>query len=91
VGAEPVWVSAAALEQASVTPWGELPLWVPEAPDTVGFSQIDCAKAIAAGLRFRPLATTVADTLAWASARPADYVWRAGLAAEKEGALLAQL
>jgi 2'-hydroxyisoflavone reductase len=71
-----------------VAPWVELPLWVPEAPDTVGFSQIDCGKAIAAGLCFRPLAETIADTLAWANARPADHQWRAGLATEKEQQIL---
>jgi 2'-hydroxyisoflavone reductase len=91
VEAEPVWASAAFLAERGVAPWSELPLWVPEAADTVGFSQIDCAKAIAAGLRFRPLAATVADTLAWAAARPADHQWRAGLPAERERELLAEL
>jgi 2'-hydroxyisoflavone reductase len=87
--AEPVWASAEALKEAGVAPWVELPLWVPEAPDTLGFSQINCAKAIAAGLRFRPIADTIADTLAWANARPVDHEWRAGLAPDKERAALA--
>lgn len=89
--ARPVWASAAFLAEHGVQPWMELPLWVPEAPDTLGFSQIDCSKAIAAGLRFRPIAETVADTLAWAQTRPSDYGWRAGLAAEKEAGLLAEI
>jgi 2'-hydroxyisoflavone reductase len=87
--AEPFWASAEALTQAGIAPWVEMPLWEPEAPDTVGFSQIDCSKAIAAGLRFRPIADTIADTLAWAASRPADHEWRAGLAPEKERAALA--
>lgn len=90
VEAQPVWASAAFLAEQGVQPWMELPLWVPEAPDTLGFSQIDCGRATAAGLRFRPIAETAADTLAWATTRPSDYVWRAGLAAEKEAELLRQ-
>ncbi|MBX0327233.1 hypothetical protein K2Z83_06005 [Oscillochloris sp. ZM17-4] len=86
--AEPVWADAARLKAAGVAPWVELPLWVPEEPDTLGFSQINCGKAIAAGLRFRPLAETVADTLTWARARPADHQWRAGIAADKEASIL---
>jgi 2'-hydroxyisoflavone reductase len=89
--AEPVWAEAAALQEAGVAPWVELPLWVPEAPDTVGFSQLNCARAIAAGLRFRPIEATVADTLAWAQSRPADHEWRAGLAPEKEREVLEKL
>lgn len=87
--AEPVWVSAERLKAAGVSPWVELPLWMPEGPDTIGFSQVNCARAIAAGLRFRPIAETVADTLAWAQTRPADHQWRAGLAADKEAEILA--
>ena len=45
-------------------------------------------KATAAGLRFRPLNETVADTLAWAQTRPTDYAWVNGLKPEREQALL---
>jgi nucleoside-diphosphate-sugar epimerase len=45
-----------------VTPWTELPLWAPDAP---GLFAADSAAARAAGLRWRPLAETVADTRAW--------------------------
>lgn len=86
--AVPVWKSAAQIAEAGAQPWLELPLWVPEGPDTRGFSQIDCRKAVGAGLRFRPIAEIVADTLDWARTRPADHTWRAGLPAEKEQTLL---
>ena len=64
-------------------PWVELPLWI---PDEAGSA--DISRAVAAGLAFRPVAATVADTLSWADGRPADHRWRAGLAAEKEARLL---
>jgi 2'-hydroxyisoflavone reductase len=84
------WVSERFLLDAGVQPWSELPLWVPaEDPSNAGFDAIDCSRAIAAGLRFRPLADTIRDTLAWAATRPADHAWRAGLAREREAELLA--
>jgi 2'-hydroxyisoflavone reductase len=61
----------------------------------LGFSDVSCAKAIAAGLTFRDLATTVRDTLAWDTLRteaiePASRVLqqRAGLDSERELELL---
>jgi 2'-hydroxyisoflavone reductase len=89
--AEPVWASAAFLSEQEVAPWSELPLWVPESPETAGFSQVSIARALADGLAFRPARETAADTIAWAVTRPADYQWRAGLAPEKEAELLARL
>lgn len=49
------------------------------------------ARAIAAGLTFRPLATTVADLLAWFHALPAERQAkpRAGISREREAELLA--
>jgi 2'-hydroxyisoflavone reductase len=90
------WVSEAFLLEQAVTPWSELPLWIPESdPDMLGFSDVSCAKAIAAGLAFRDLAETVRDTLAWDSARdvtaaPPERALqpRAGLAGEREAELL---
>jgi 2'-hydroxyisoflavone reductase len=87
----PVWASAAFLAENGVQPWMELPLWVPESPETLGFSQVSVARAVADGLTFRPARDTAADTLAWARTRPADHQWRAGLSAEKEAELLAKL
>ncbi len=89
--ASPVWASAAFLAEHGVQPWMELPFWIPETPEMIGFSQVSIAKAMADGLAFRPARDTAADTLAWAATRPADYAWRAGLAPEKEAELLAKL
>ena len=83
------WVSEAFLAEQQVTPWTELPLWAPESDESLaGFFKVDGRKAMAAGLTFRPLTTTLEATLAWAESRPADYQWRAGLTAEREGELL---
>lgn len=83
------WVGEAFLAAHEVGPWIELPLWIPGSdPDMVGFARVSCAKAIAAGLAFRDLASTVSDTLIWAQSRPADYAWRAGLVPARETELL---
>lgn len=50
---------------------------------------IDCSRAIAAGLTYRPLIDTVRDTLVWHLQRPADTVMRVGLEPDKEQELLA--
>ncbi len=57
------WADEAFLLANGVAPWSELPLWLPEADN--GVMAVDCQRAIAAGLAFRPLVETVQDTLAW--------------------------
>jgi 2'-hydroxyisoflavone reductase len=87
--AQLIWADEAFLLEQGVGPWVELPLWIPESdPDAAGFSAIDVRKATAAGLRFRPLPDTVRATLEWAATRPPGHAWRAGLAPDKEQALL---
>jgi 2'-hydroxyisoflavone reductase len=72
-----------------VEPWSELPLWIPEDDaESAGIMAINIDKATAAGLTFRPLSTTVQDTLAWDRTRPPDIERRAGLAPDREAALL---
>lgn len=86
--ARPVVIPEDFLLAAPVGPWMELPLWMPDKPEMAGFSAINCARAIAAGLTFRPLADTVRDTLAWDRTLPADAERRAGLKPEREAELL---
>jgi 2'-hydroxyisoflavone reductase len=84
-----VWMSERFLLDAGVQPWSEVPLWVPaEDPDNAGFDMVDCTKAISARLRFRPLAETIRDTLAWDATLPANRELRAGLTREREAELL---
>ena len=83
------WVPDEFLLAQEVAPWMGLPLWIPAADEMApGFSRINCDRAFAAGLTCRPVAETVRDTLAWAQTRPSDHAWRAGIAAEKETAVL---
>ena len=84
------WVDEPFLLAAEVAPWSELPLWVPESDESyAGFSAVDCRKAGAAGLTFRPLAATVRDTLAWDAGRPVEARRAGSLTPEREAALLA--
>jgi 2'-hydroxyisoflavone reductase len=66
----------------------EMPLWIPE-KEGLGVGDVNCARALAAGLSFRPLAETVRDTLAWRNTLPADAEWPAGLQPAREVELLA--
>jgi 2'-hydroxyisoflavone reductase len=62
------WVDESFLVDADVEPWSELPLWLaPGAnPEYTGLLSVDISRALATGLRLRPLAETVRDTLSWA-------------------------
>jgi 2'-hydroxyisoflavone reductase len=85
------WVPAAFLEKAGVAPWSDMPVWVPAGPEA-GFAQMSNARAVAAGLRFRPVAETARDTLAWWRTLPEERRAkpRAGLSPEREGEVLAR-
>jgi len=66
------WVSAEFLEEHEVQPWVQMTVWVPGSGEFMGLAQVNCEKAIAAGLAFRPLADTARDTLAWWKTLPAE-------------------
>ncbi len=83
------WVSESFLLEHHVEPWSEMPVWLPEKDSAL--DTCSNTRAIAAGLKFRPLAETMRDTLAWARTRPADHAWRAGMTAEREAELLREL
>ncbi len=83
-----VWLDEQRLLDAGAGPWIELPLWIPETDEHRGFAAINCQKAFAVGLTFRPLAETVRDTLAWDATRPPDLERRAGLKSEREAHFL---
>jgi 2'-hydroxyisoflavone reductase len=85
------WVDAPFLEKAKVSPWSDMPAWIPRSGDDAGFARVSAARAIARGLAFRPIADTARDTLAWWGGLPAERRARprAGLAAEREAEVLA--
>ncbi|MBX7218427.1 MAG: twin-arginine translocation signal domain-containing protein [Blastocatellia bacterium] len=85
------WVKADFLAEQKVSPWGDMPVWVPPVGETAGFATVNCNKAIAKGLTFRPLAETSKATLDWFKARPAERQAkvRAGIDPKREADILA--
>jgi 2'-hydroxyisoflavone reductase len=87
------WVPADFLAQQKVSAWGDMPTWVPRNDPDYAAAHVSNAKAVAAGLTFRPLAVTALDALAWFDAAPAQaraqMVKGAGLDPERERAVLA--
>ena len=84
------WVPADFLEKQNVGAWMDLPCWIPAKGDEAGFGRLSAAKALAAGLAYRPLEQTVRDTLAWWQQQPEERRAKpkAGLSAEREAAVL---
>ncbi len=84
------WVPADFLEAQKVQPWSDMPVWIPRAMPDANVAMVSVRRAIAAGLTFRSLAVTSADTLAWFKTLPADRQAKlqAGLAADREAEVL---
>lgn len=82
-----VWVDEKFLIGHEVKGWSDLPLWIPDSFNMDGFLAVDIQKALAAGLKFRPLEETVLDTFAWEKTRAVSEK-QAGLQPEKEQAVL---
>ncbi|MFI2302672.1 NAD-dependent epimerase/dehydratase family protein [Actinacidiphila glaucinigra] len=64
-GAELRWTEPEKVLAAGIEPWSELPVWLPpgELYDTLHTG--DVSRALATGLRCRPVTETVADTWKW--------------------------
>jgi 2'-hydroxyisoflavone reductase len=81
---DPQWLRDRGVEPGSFHFW-----WIP--PEEEGFRsafQVDCSRAIAAGLTFRPAIDTVKATLDWHRTRGTDYELKHGLSADRERELL---
>lgn len=61
-----VWVDEEFVLNNNITPFTELPLWVPKSSS--GIHRVNCSKAIEAGLQYRPTEETIRDTFAWEQA-----------------------
>jgi 2'-hydroxyisoflavone reductase len=85
------WVNADFLEAQKVSPWSDMPVWVPPRGEDAGMGQISIQRALDKGLTFRPLADTARDTLAWFKSQPAERQakLRAGVTPEREAEVLA--
>jgi 2'-hydroxyisoflavone reductase len=91
-GAQLTWVPTEFLMAQEVSPWGDMPVWVPGQGEMAGFHMRSNAKAIAAGLTFRSLADTVEATQVWFAAQPEERrnaPLRAGIKPEREVEVLA--
>lgn len=90
-GAQFTWVPASFLEEQKVSPWSDMPVWIPAVGDTLGFGSRSNRKALAAGLTFRSLADTALSTLAFHESRSAERKekLRAGLSPAREAEVLA--
>ncbi|MBA3387430.1 MAG: NAD-dependent epimerase/dehydratase family protein [Chthoniobacterales bacterium] len=86
------WVNAEFLEEQKVSPWSDMPVWVPPRGEEGGLSRTSVKRALEKGLTFRPLPETARDTLAWFKSQPADWQakLKAGLTAEREAEVLAE-
>ncbi|MEU0197495.1 MULTISPECIES: NAD-dependent epimerase/dehydratase family protein [unclassified Streptomyces] len=64
--AELRWTEPEVILRAGIEPWTELPVWVPPGSDLHdALHSADVSRAVAAGLRCRPVEETVADTWRW--------------------------
>ncbi|HZH43008.1 MAG TPA: NAD-dependent epimerase/dehydratase family protein [Lysobacter sp.] len=84
------WVRADFLATHKVSPWQELPAWIPAQGEYAGFGRVSTARAQAAGLRYRPLDETVHATLEyWRSLPEARRAKpKAGLSPAREAEVL---
>ncbi|MCH0539127.1 NAD-dependent epimerase/dehydratase family protein [Streptomyces sp. MUM 203J] len=65
--AELCWTEPGPVLEAGIAPWTDLPVWIPPGELYDAMHRADVSKALAAGLRCRPVAETVADTWEWLS------------------------
>ncbi len=59
------WCSAEFLEKQHVSPWGDMPLWVPSSGESANFHLRSNAAAMKAGLKMRPVEVTAKDIQTW--------------------------
>jgi 2'-hydroxyisoflavone reductase len=80
------WVGEQFLLEREVAPWSELPVWVPEELLPLHLTRND--RALAAGLKIRPLEDTVRATHEWMQANPDKSQPQGTLTPEREAELL---
>ena len=83
----------AKLKELGLTPDADFPIWVSTEGAEAGIGDVSIARALKAGMTFRPLPETILSTLAWWDSLPEERraKMKAGLAPEKEAAALAGL
>jgi len=84
------WIPADFLEEMGIRPWSDMPAWFPPHGRTAGFARMSNARAMGAGLTFRPLAVTAEATLEWFLGLPEERRMNlhSGMTEGREEALL---
>ena len=72
---------------ANLGPWNDIPLVLPEKPSVSQMLNVSIDRALAAGLSFRPMAETIADTLDWDRTRR-NVALTCGMSPEDEASIL---
>ena len=85
------WVDADFLAAQKVSPWSDMPVWIPPRGDSAGFATISIDRALTKGLTFRSVPDTTQVTLDWFHKQPADRQAKlhAGLTPQRETDVLA--
>jgi 2'-hydroxyisoflavone reductase len=85
------WVNAEFLAAQKVSPWGDMPVWVPPVGESAGFAEVSIKRALDKGLTFRPLSDTTRATLDWFKKQTPERQakLRAGIKPEREKEVLA--
>ena len=80
-------------EKKNVRMGSDPPVWIPGEGETAGLHRRSNARAVSAGLTFRPLVTTVADMLAARETLPEtrEMNLKAGLTRERDPTVLTRL
>ncbi len=76
------------LEKVDIKLWQDLPVTLPHGSQTFNY---DPSKAESAGLSLRPIAQTIADTLAWIRAESKNGLGKYGVTRERELEAIAKL
>ncbi len=84
------WVDKEFLDAEDIQPWRDVPIWSP-LPTPMAPPMFLNARAIAKGLKFRPLAQTTHATIRWFKTLPAERQanLKAGMSMEREAEVLA--
>jgi 2'-hydroxyisoflavone reductase len=92
-GPQLTWVPTDFLDKHKVAPWQDMPVWIPATGEMAGAGTMSNTRAVARGLRFRPIADTGKATLDWITgldpATRSKMTSRAGLKPEREAEVLA--
>ncbi|MEY2397431.1 MAG: hypothetical protein QOJ00_605 [Actinomycetota bacterium] len=86
--ATPIWVDEQFLLDHEVSPWAELPVWLPSMSEHAGMLAVSVDRAVDAGLTFRAIEDVVGATLAWDRTQRGREL-QGPLPREKEASVLA--